>query len=175
MIRLVKITDKTDIYDKVEKLYITAFPPHERSPLSLLTHDTSCHSEVFAFYDGEVFCGFACLLTYKNITHIIYIAIDEAVRKHGYGSMALELIQKLKPENQIIVDIESETASAKNNVQRHLRRQFYTKNGYFSSGVRDTWRKEAYEILISHGSLSDAEFEDFWEQISRTNKNFEKF
>ena len=41
-------------------------------------------------------------LTYGGITHILYFAIDEQYREHGYGSEALKLMHTLYPKNRFI-------------------------------------------------------------------------
>ena len=76
------------------------------------------------------FCGFASLLTYGGITHILYFAIDEQYREHGYGSEALKLMHTLYPKNRFIADLELDIPTAENEPQRHLRRAFYLRNGY---------------------------------------------
>ena len=35
-------------------------------------------SELCAFFDGELFCGFVVLLNQGDITHIIYIAVPRS-------------------------------------------------------------------------------------------------
>lgn len=175
MLKAIKITSQSSDLDKVEELYVKAFPENERSPLMLLLDDESNCSEIFAFYDNEIFCGFISLLTHDDISHIIYFAVDENLRGKGYGGEALRLLKDIKPQNRIIADIEVATAVAPNNAQRSKRKQFYYKNGYASSGVSYAWRNEAYEILIDGGSLSEKEFWDFWEAVSKINSDFERF
>ena len=99
------------------------------------------------FYDKEEnFCGFARLLTYGGITHILYFAIDEQYREHGYGSEALKLMHTLYPKNRFIADLELDIPTAEIEPQRHLRRAFYLRNGYTPSEVRYDWQGEQYEI-----------------------------
>ncbi len=44
---------------------------------------------MLGFFDGEVFCGFASLLTYGDLTQILYFAIEDSLRGKGYGLQAL--------------------------------------------------------------------------------------
>lgn len=175
MLKAIKVTSQSLDLDKVQKLYVKAFPENERGPLVLLLDDSSNCSEIFAFYDNGIFCGFISLLTNDDISHILYFAIDELLRGKGYGTEALRLLKQIKPQNRIIADIEVTTSVAPNNAQRNKRKQFYYKNGYVCSGVSYDWRNESYEILINGGTLSEKEFWRFWECVAKINSNFAKF
>lgn len=175
MLIIQPITEQSKELIQIETLYQHAFPDNERRPLAPLLPNTSGHSEVIAFYDNTLFCGFACLLTYKDITHIIYFAIDDALRGKGYGSQALTAIHKAKPGNRIIVDIETENNYADNIEQRQKRKHFYLRNGYIESEVSYNWRDESYEILIYGGVLLEKEFDSFWENISQENNKLSQY
>lgn len=92
-----KITEHSKDFHRTESLYVRAFPANERTPIcGLMRHDGH---DFVGFYDkDENFCGFASLLTYGGITHILYFAIDEQYREHGYGSEALKLMHTLYPK-----------------------------------------------------------------------------
>ena len=87
MLTAVPITTDSKDFKEIKHLYIAAFPKSERVPLrDLLRHDGA--SEFVAGYDGETFCGFYSALTFGDITHILFLAIDERLRAHGYVSAA---------------------------------------------------------------------------------------
>lgn len=159
-----KITEHSKDFHRTENLYVRAFPANERTPIcGLMRHDGH---DFVGFYDKDKnFCGFASLLTYGDITHILYFAIDEPYREHGYGSEALKLMHTLYPKNRFIADLELDIPTAENESQRHLRRAFYLRNGYTPSEVRYTWQGEQYEILVSSGTITNAEFENFWDHF----------
>ncbi|MDD3174181.1 MAG: GNAT family N-acetyltransferase [Herbinix sp.] len=163
------ITEQSKELTQIEILYQRSFPDNERRPLAPLLRDSSDNSEVIAFYDGTIFCGFACLLTYQDITHIIYFCIDDTLRGKGYGSEALAAMREMKSGNRIIVDIEIENEHALNNEQRIIRKKFYLRNGYIESDVKYRWRNESYEILVCGGIISKKEFHSFWKSIDLIN------
>lgn len=171
----VPITSHSTDVSRIEALYLEAFPENERSPFHLLLDDSTNCSEIFAFYEDSIFCGFMSILTWGDISHIIYFAMDASLRGNGYGAAALSLLRQIKPGNRLIADIEQPTSAAGNNAQREKRKQFYCKNGYAPSGVCYTWRDESYEILVNGGDLSEKEFWDFWEAVSKINADFDKF
>jgi GNAT superfamily N-acetyltransferase len=175
MLIIKRITEQSEELPQIESLYERAFPENERRPLAPLLQDTAGNGEVIAFYDDTLFCGFACLLTYRDITHIIYFAIDDALRGKGYGSAALTAMRERKAGNRIIVDIEVEQMNASNNVQRKKRKDFYLRNGYVESGVKYNWRHEYYEILVCGGMLTKKDFHSFWKNIYFKNGKLSRY
>ena len=164
-----EITENFEDYEKFHRLYIGAFPKEERIPIRVLTEHTR-ESELVACYDGEVFCGFYYTLTFGDITHILFLAISEELRCRGYGSSILERVSERYPKNRIILDIEAEDASAPNNEQRIKRKAFYVKNGYAESGIEYVWKKVPYQILIRNGSITEDEFDAFWDNFDGRRK-----
>lgn len=164
-IHIVNITKESKEIDLIKHLYTASFPAHERRPLLPLLQDQTGHGEILAFYEQSQFCGFACLLTSGNISHIIYFAIEEALRHKGYGTAILHKISELKNNHRIIVDIETENIMLENNLQRIKRKQFYLRNGFIETEVNYHWRNESYEILSFGGTITTKDFHTFWETI----------
>lgn len=88
-----------------------------------------------------------------------------SIASTGYGSEALKLMHTLYPKNRFIADLELDIPTAENEPQRHLRRAFYLRNGYTPSEVRYIWQGEQYEILVSSGTITNTEFENFWDHF----------
>lgn len=149
---------------KVAALMERNFPSNEQMPFSILLHRGGGASRFLAFYEDGVFCGFVSLLTWKDITHILYLAVDEDRRGRGLGSQALELVRREYPGHRIIADIEA-PGSGPNREQRLARKSFYLKNGYRQSGISYQWRGEDYEILVQGDDISRREFDRFWDQF----------
>ena len=164
-----EITEGFEDYKKFRHLYLTAFPKEERVPAKYLMKHNG-ESELIACYDGETFCGFYSTLTFGDITHILFLAIAENLRDHGYGSQILRLISDRYPGNRIILDIEAEDSSAPNAEQRTKRRAFYERNGYTDSGIAYEWKGVPYRILIRNGSISKAEFDAFWDNLDEVRR-----
>ena len=169
MLTLKPVTNHSRDLARIVKLYEQSFPANERRPLDALLQDSTGSSDFLAFYRGDTFIGFACLLTWQDLSHILYFAIDAAQRGKGYGSEALALLRTLKPNHRILADLEADDPSAPNDEQRKKRRQFYLRNGYAASEVRYRWRQESYEILVHGGTVTPPEFEAFWQHFEETN------
>ena len=164
------IGDMPEELKKAKSLYYRAFPKNERRSFPELVENRFGSTEVFCFYDEETFVGMACLLNTPTISHIIYFAVDESLRGRGYGSKALELLYKRKPDKKIMVDIEVPDERAGNAEQRSKRKKFYLRAGYKETPVKYEWRNEDYEILSFGGQISEAEYNNFWENLEKQSE-----
>jgi len=166
-LQIVPITQAYACLPAVETLYFTAFPQKERDPFRHLM-DTSIDGALFvAFEENGVFCGFAYLLTYKDIAHLLYFAISPEKRAHGLGAAALLTLHDNLPGKRILADVEAEDESAVNLTERVRRIAFYKHNGYTDTDLTYTWDTVHYEILVFGGTVTAAEFDDFWHHFRR--------
>ena len=149
-------------YSEAERLYDDSFPPNERPPFSALFTEFGGAEELLAVLDGDRFAGLAVLLTYQDITHILYLAVEEGLRGCGYGSRILALIRERYPGQKIIADLELPEADTPNEVQREKRIAFYRKNGYCLTGIVYRWEGEDYCIMASGGTVTREAFGKFW-------------
>ena len=166
----VKITKESEKFQEIERLYRAAFPREERVPMDTLLEADGPY-DFIACYDGAILCGFYSALTFGDITHILFLAVEEKLRDHGYGSQILAEIGKAYAGNRVILDVEMVDPEADNNEQREQRIAFYMRNGYHHSGISYGWRGVMYEILILDGTISEEEFWNFWDQLDEVQQN----
>jgi ribosomal protein S18 acetylase RimI-like enzyme len=158
-----------------KQLYNSAFPACEKGPLMPLINGEFNGSDVIAFYDDNIFCGLACLLTVGSITHIIYIAICEELRDRHYGSAAISAIRRMYPENIIIADLEADNETARNHEQRQSRIRFYENNGFEKTSVAYHWHQEDYVIYALGGTITEDEFDNFWRYYYEEGKSLSEY
>lgn len=166
----VKVTKESEKFPEIERLYRAAFPREERVPMDTLLEADGPY-DFIACYDGAILCGFYSALTFGDITHILFLAVEEKLRDHGYGSQILTEIGKAYAGNRVILDVEMVDPEADNNEQREQRIAFYLRNGYHHSGISYGWRGVMYEILILDGTISEEEFWNFWDQLDEVQQN----
>lgn len=152
---------------KTKNLYYSSFPKNERRSFPELMENRMGGTEVYCFYDDEMFVGMACLLNSHTISHIIYLAVEDSLRGKGYGSKALELLHKSKAGKRILVDIELPDERAENARQRKMRKEFYIRAGYAETPVKYEWRHENYEILSFGGQITQEDYDGFWEDLQK--------
>ena len=166
----VKVTKESEKFQEIERLYRAAFPREERVPMDTLLEADGPY-DFIACYDGAILCGFYSALTFGDITHILFLAVEEKLRDHGYGSQILAEIGKAYAGNRVILDVEMVDPEADNNEQREQRIAFYMRNGYHHSGISYGWRGVMYEILILDGTIGEEEFWNFWDQLDEVQQN----
>ena len=166
MLQYFEVTKKSPWLPQVKALYESAFPANERIPIKHVLDD-KIKREFWAFFDGDLFCGFSNSITHGSITNIVYFAVVPELRSRGYGSQILQAIRRQHPDTRIVVDIEVEEDSkdAEELERRNRRREFYTRNGFDSSPVDYVWQGEHYRLLSAGGTVTDKEFRDFWKEI----------
>lgn len=156
----VKVTKESEKFQEIERLYRAAFPREERVPMDTLLEEDGPY-DFIACYDEAILCGFYSALTFGDITHILFLAVEEKLRDHGYGSQILAEIGKAYAGNRVILDVEMVDPEADNNEQREQRIAFYMRNGYHHSGISYGWRRVMYEILILDGTISEERILEF--------------
>ncbi len=149
----------------VDALMTRAFPANERMPMALLLPNGRAGAELFALLDGETFCGFISLLTWRDVTHILFFAIDEALRGRGLGSEALRLLCRARPGQRVIADLEAWDSHAPNATQRRKRYRFYERCGFAPTDIAYRWRGERYVVLSHGGTVTSEEFDRFWDHF----------
>ena len=158
---------------RIAALYERSFPENERRPLGPLMDDESGAAELLALYDDGMFVGFACVLCWRDIRHIIYFAVEESLRGRGYGAQTLK--QLYLPGRRLIADVEEVTEGAPNAAQRARRIEFYRRCGFERSSVRYNWRAEEYVILSRGGDITPREFGEFWRGVDEMNPEMAQY
>lgn len=91
--------------------------------------------------------GFAAVYKYEDLAYLFFLAIDEACRSRGYGSVAIKTLKEIYPDKTHVVDFEKPDDSANNCIQRKKRRDFYIRNGYKETGCFLSYLGVDYEIF----------------------------
>lgn len=155
-LKLVKL--RADHADRwiFERINAEAFPPSERMTMDdifLFASDTN--TDVLGIYDGDTPIGFTVLLKNKVCGYLYFLAIDQSLRSHGYGSAALKELLNAYAPLQLILDFEEIDPDAANYAQRLRRKQFYLRNGFHETGRYTFLREDRFEVVCSGGALLD--------------------
>ena len=165
MLRHEAITTRHADIAAIRSLYFASFSEAEQAPFWFIVRRAKAKGLNFhAYYDDEVFAGFAYFVAADDLTYLGWIAINPDSRSKGYGSQIMAHIEDCYPENRIILCIEKVDLAAENNQQRIRRRDFYLRNGYASSGLIVEEKGEDFELLVKGGSCSE---EDFYRAIKK--------
>ncbi len=132
---------------EIKKLYIKSFPKSERFPFWILKQCSKQENVSFnAILDDDKLIGMQYIITYENMTYLMYFAIEENRRRNGYGSKVLEDL--MKKYETIILSIERIKEDLRGNKER--RKSFYIRNGFIETNkfIKDAGIE--YEMLCTN-------------------------
>ena len=159
MLRHEAITTRHADIAAIRSLYFSSFSEAEQAPFWFIVRRAKAKDINFrAYYDDEIFAGFAYFVAVDDLTYLGFIAINPDSRSKGYGSQIMKHIEDCYLGNRIILCIETVDVAAENNQQRIRRRDFYLKNGYSSSGLIVEEKGEDFELLVKGGSCNKEDF-----------------
>lgn len=129
--------------NKIEDLYLNAFPKNERFPFWILEEcSKENNSELLAITDNNIFVGMTYIVNCDDSYYLMYLAVKESLRNKKYGST---ILKDLKEKYKILfLSIEEPV----NEISKK-REKFYINNGFYNT---DTLYKDngvIYEILCT--------------------------
>ncbi|MGM9800858.1 MAG: GNAT family N-acetyltransferase [Candidatus Limisoma sp.] len=125
--KIEEISVKNIIIDNIRNLYESAFPRDERRDFedfkSLLAAPKS-HFSVYAFFEDDVFAGFASCWRWDGFCYLEHFAVEERMRNGGRGARYLsELVRRMSLPMIIEVEPPEDDLSRR-------RIGFYERNGF---------------------------------------------
>ena len=150
MIRFEKIDENTNNPEEIKQLYLDAFPFEERIPfyiMVLVGNDKGV--EFLSIYDDDTWLGFIHTLVGDELSYIFYFAIDNRLRRSGYGSKILHEYKKIHPRLSLAIEpIEENSDNIK---QRRKRLEFYKKNGFETLDTKVVEMGIEFELMGAKG------------------------
>lgn len=120
-----------DNLNKIENLYLTAFPKNERKPFDLILE--KCNNGLMEIIsiesDNRDFLGFAIMILHDDMILLDYFAIAPESRGKNVGSTALKLLFERYNNKRFILEIENTEIECDNFEERKRRKSFYIRNG----------------------------------------------
>lgn len=131
MLKKLHFNPLTKTYWRVRNLYHSAFPPEERPPYALLwLFSLKPAVDFSAYYDENQFLGLSYVVKTSQGRFVLFLAVADAQRSRGYGSIILRDIARQMPNLPCFLCMEPMDRTAPNYPQRLKRLTFYEKNGY---------------------------------------------
>lgn len=135
----------------IEEIYNKSFPKSERFPFWVLwaCNYNNSGSKLDAIIDHELdkVVGMRFIVDYKDIRYLMYLAIDEKYRNKGFGSDALKDIILSRADCDVLLCIERPSTDL--NDIKLRRKEFYLRNGFYSTGIFIEDSGVEYEFLSS--------------------------
>ncbi len=118
----------------MERLYLTAFPEIERHPIDELFEACEAgNCEWLIFKDEDIPVGMAYMIVRCDVAFLLYLAVVDEHRNHGYGASILKELRHLYDGTELVLLIESLREECDNKEIRIRRRGFYLRNGLYDT------------------------------------------
>ena len=115
---------------KLYLLYLSAFPPAERKPFSMiLSMWRKGKTDIWCIRSGGEFAGLAITINGPDLILLDYFAVSENLRGRGIGSKALSLIRDQYRDKGFFLEIETTLKESPELPMRLRRKQFYLAAG----------------------------------------------
>lgn len=160
MLTTKRVNKKLPEYQEIKYLMKRSFPENELYSMWFLMLISKVKKVDFlAYYDKDQFIGYVYIIKSKKVAYIMYLAINDKLYSHGYGSKILKDIMKTNNDKTIVLDIEPIDEESSNKDQREKRYRFYLKNGLKETGyfVEDINDGSDYLILSTTGNFPKEE------------------
>lgn len=160
--KIVKAADKMRL-NKIEQLYLQAFPAEERKPFQLMVEkQIEGTMELLSIEDKNGFLGLAIFAFDKDIALLDYFAISPEFRGQGIGSRAIRSLQKIYDGKRFILEIETTKLQVPDLELRKKRKEFYLRNGLHTMDFDINLFGVEMEVLGNCPSLDFDEYLDVY-------------
>ena len=146
-------------FSKIKQLYVRAFPDDERAPFMMLVLKSRKKGVDFwsVSCDGQ-WAGMLYVVSWRDLSYIFYLAVDENQRGKGIGSAVLRSAQQLYSGRRLFLAIEEISESAPNYDERIHRKNFYLRNGFTELGHKIREGKVVFDLLGIGGDVAPHEY-----------------
>jgi len=135
---------------QIKEIYETSFPKSEKFPFWVLKQcakESNVRLDSIIDHNTDKIVGMSFLISYDDITYLMYVAIDKKYRNKGFGSLVLRDLILRQADVSILLCIER--PSAKKEDIKVRRKDFYLRNGFYETGYFIEDSGVEYEFLSS--------------------------
>lgn len=174
---LVEIKNTKTESERLERLYIEAFPAEERFPFKLLKKRAlSGKADFWNLVKEGRWVGMAYLLHCGNLVYLFYFAIDAEQRRKGYGTEAIKAILEHYRGNRVFLALEDWLEECENSDERIKRHDFYLNCGLEDLPYKMREMSMIYRLMGVGGkvepdeyrTMMDGYFGWFWKHFIKT-------
>ena len=147
-LRKIEAASDPAVLTRVRRLYRAAFPKDERLPWFVLRLNSLRRGiDLYAFLDGDTFCGFSYSVTAFGLHFLLFFAVEESLRSQGYGSAILAMLRR--EHETVVLNIEPLDPEAPDLALRQSRYRFYRRNGFFDTGCHVLEADGIFRVLAT--------------------------
>lgn len=153
-----KIQKDSPGLEKPQRLFETAFPPEERPSWDVLL--SFGKSDIYAIYLEGKFVAFADVVRYQDLVYLFFLAVEDAYRNQGIGSVVLSDLKAKYPDKRLFLLADDPEPKYPDYDVRLKRIAFYERNGFHLTDIKVREMGVMYRILVSGAPVSKEEFLD---------------
>lgn len=158
---------KMKYFNSVRKIYKSSFPRSERFPfIILLLNIIRGNSSMNVLIDNNIIYGFIYYINYKEMSFILYLAINKNIRNKGYGSYLLKWLQNKKHNIDVYLNIDEINSIYKDNDVRIKRLNFYLNNNFYLTNYVSVEHSGNFNILTTNKEFNINEYIKLDKKIS---------
>ena len=120
--------------------------------------------EFLSIYDQNKWVGLTYVITYQNLSYVLYLAIDELQRGHGYGSSVLQILKKRYPHTIMlcIEEVDEKLQIIMKNIFKVSKdaAENYGAPGNYVMGFKYVEKDVKYEMLYVGEKLSSKVYDE---------------
>ena len=129
--------DYPQIKKDIRPLFLSAFPEDERPPANIYFKNFKKDiNQLFGFYVGDTFIGFASVTFYKDICYLFFLAVKEEQRDKGYGSKIISILKERFKDYVLLICYEEVDKKYPDYENRLRREKFYIRNGFIKNPLK---------------------------------------
>lgn len=147
-------------HTSIEALYISAFPPEERAPYSMIKRKfVAGKADLLTAKDDGKFIGFAYLVSDQTAAYLFFFAVEASERGKGYGSRILKSLCEKYNDKNLFLAREQLDPNADNYEERVKRHNFYLHNGFSDLDLKIKEAKVVYDVMSAGVEILPEEYD----------------
>lgn len=148
---------------RIYTCYRQSFPRAERKPFGVIVKMyRQGKSDVWYLEENGAFAGLASTINGEGLILLDYFAVAKGCRGQGFGTAALQLLQKHYSGSGLFVEIERVWPGAPNAQEREKRKQFYCNCSMEPLHVEAEVFGVEMELLGSRCTMTFRQYHDFY-------------
>ena len=159
-ITTVSVTPGFGDFDKLEEIYLEAFPPEERKySLAQMLEIPVFKPDINAYYcDGKII-GLSVVKDLGIFVYMLFFAINKAERSSGYGGIIFDKMVEDCGDKPFVFSIEDPSEECDNKEQRVRREAFYLRHNCEFTGLKGRYQgNDSYFCLMCSRKFDDYSF-----------------
>lgn len=159
-------------------LYLTAFPPSERKPFSIIRKMyRQGRTDVWCILHLGVFSGLATTVNGTDTVLLDYLAVRKSCRGQGVGSAAMAALLEKYRDKGVFVEIETTREECDNMEERVRRRNFYLTAGLEDLDVSANIFGVKMDLLGTRCRMTFTDYKNFYRDFysPRAAEHLKKF